>query len=95
MAKRKIVWTQKAQAERKDILQYWIVRNKSKTFSVKLNNLILNTLQLLAEHPTVGRKTELLNVRVKIVRDYLILYEFSDTELIVLSIWDGRRLEPV
>ncbi|NML59213.1 type II toxin-antitoxin system RelE/ParE family toxin [Chryseobacterium cheonjiense] len=95
MAKRKIVWTQKAQAERKDILQYWIIRNKSKIFSVKLNNLILNTLQLLAEHPTIGRKTELLDVRVKIVRDYLILYEFSDTELIVLSIWDGRRLEQV
>lgn len=86
MAKRKIVWTQKAQAERKDILQYWIIRNKSKIFSVKLNNLILNTLHLLAEHPTVGRRTELLNVRVKIVRDYLILYELSDIELIVLSI---------
>ncbi|WP_353955809.1 type II toxin-antitoxin system RelE/ParE family toxin [uncultured Chryseobacterium sp.] len=76
------------------MLQYWIIRNKSKIFSVKLNNLILNTLHLLAEHPIVGRRTELLNVRVKIVRDYLILYEFSDIELIVLSIWDGRRQEP-
>lgn len=91
MARRKIIWTFKANQERKDILEYWILRNKSKTFSLKLNKLILYNIGLLAEHPTIGRKTEVQNVRVKIVRDYLIFYEFSDVELIILSVWDGRR----
>ncbi|MGC3977455.1 MAG: hypothetical protein QM751_04025 [Paludibacteraceae bacterium] len=33
------------------------------------------------------------NVRVKMVRDYLLFYETNDTELIVLTIWDTRRDE--
>lgn len=95
MAKRKIIWTLKAQIERKEILEYWILRNKSKIFSIKLNKLIKHTLQILSEHPTLGRKTNSPNIRVKIVHNYLVFYEFSDSELIVLSIWDGRRNERV
>jgi Plasmid stabilization system protein len=95
MAKRKIIWTLKAQIERKKILEYWISRNKSKIFSIKLNNLIMDVLQLLSENPTLGRKTNSANVRVKIVRNYLVFYEFSDSELMVLSIWDGRRDEQI
>ncbi len=91
MAKRKVIWTVKANKERKDILEYWIVRNKSKTFSIKLNKLLLYNVGLLADHPTIGRKTDIERVRVKIVRDYLIFYEFSSSELIILSVWDGRR----
>ena len=91
MAKRKVIWTVKANKERKEILEYWIVRNKSKTFSIKLNKLILYNVGLLADHPTIGRKTDIEKVRVKIVRDYLTFYEFSSSELIILSVWDGRR----
>ncbi|AZA80331.1 type II toxin-antitoxin system RelE/ParE family toxin [Chryseobacterium sp. G0186] len=91
MAKRKVIWTLKANIERKDILEYWILRNKSKTFSIKLNKLILYNIKLLSEHPTIGKKTNVENIRVKIVRDYLIFYGFSASELIVLSVWDGRR----
>ncbi|MDQ1163127.1 plasmid stabilization system protein ParE [Chryseobacterium sp. SORGH_AS 447] len=93
MVKRKIIWTKKAQTERKDILEYWIIRNRSKTFSIKLNKLIISTLQLLTENPKIGRKTDYGDVRVKIVRNYLIFYEFSDSELVVLSIWDCRKDE--
>ncbi|RLJ31497.1 toxin YoeB [Chryseobacterium sp. 7] len=91
MAKRKIIWTVKADQERRDILEYWILRNKSKTFSIKLNRLIIYNIGVLADHPAIGRKTDVEKVRVKIVRDYLIFYEFSNTELIILSVWDGRR----
>ncbi|WP_288434871.1 type II toxin-antitoxin system RelE/ParE family toxin [uncultured Chryseobacterium sp.] len=91
MAKRKVIWTVKANKERKEILEYWILRNNSKIFSIKLNKLILYNVGLLADHPTIGRKTDVEKVRVKIVRDYLIFYEFSSSELIILSIWDERR----
>jgi plasmid stabilization system protein ParE len=91
MAKRKVIWTQTANIERKEILEYWVLRNKSKTFSLKLNKLIIENVKALAEHPTTGRKTNNENVRVKIIREYLVFYEFSKNELIILSIWDGRR----
>ena len=91
MAKRKIIWTKTANLERKEILEYWILRNKSKRFSIKLNYLILQTLEVLRENPTIGRLTNVNNVRVKLIREYLLLYEFTDAELIILSIWDARR----
>ena len=91
MAKRTIVWTQKANKERKEILAYWIERNQSKAYSTKLNNLIKETLQLSALHPNTGRKTTFENVRVKIIRDYLLFYEANKKTLVVLAIWDGRR----
>ena len=91
MAKRKIIWTKTPNLERKEILEYWILRNKSKRFSIKLNYLILQTLEVLRENPTIGRRTNIDNVRVKLIREYLLLYEFTDAELIILSIWDARR----
>ena len=91
MVKRKIIWTITANLERKEILEYWILRNKSKRFSVRLNYLILQTLEVLRENPTIGRLTNVNNVRVKLIREYLLMYEFTDSELIVLSIWDTRR----
>jgi plasmid stabilization system protein ParE len=93
MAARKIVWTQKANLERKAILEYWIERNKSKKFSIKLNKLIISTIKQIAETPSIGRKTDLENVRVKIIRDYLLFYEFDEDYLKVLALWDGRRDE--
>lgn len=93
MAKRKIVWTQKANQERQDILEYWIERNQSKSYSIKLNKLIEETVRLAAQYPTTGRKTTVKNVRVKIIRDYLLFYEISNTTLTVLTLWDNRRDE--
>ena len=91
MAARKINWTKEANLERKEILDYWIFRNKSKTYSIKLNKLFISTLRQLSENPKIGRKTDFENVRVKIVRDYLLFYDFDASQIKVLSLWDGRR----
>ena len=93
MAARKIIWMQKANIERRDILEYWIDRNKSKKFSIKLNKLIVGTIKQIAENAGIGRKTNLENIRVKIIRDYLLFYEFDESYLKVLTLWDGRRDE--
>ncbi|MCU7616396.1 type II toxin-antitoxin system RelE/ParE family toxin [Chryseobacterium sp. PBS4-4] len=91
MAKRKIIWTTKANFERKEILEFWINRNKSSRFSKKLNVLFLEALKQICIYPNIGRKTSDQNTRVIIVRDYLIFYEFTDHEIIIQSVWDGRR----
>ncbi len=93
MASKKIVWTVKANLERKEILEYWIKRNKSSTYSIKLNKLFIGTIKHLSRNPMIGRKTDFENVRVKLVRNYLIFYEFDSELLKVLSIWDGKRNE--
>ena len=86
-----IVWTEKANIERQHILEFWADHNKSRIFSLKLNKLFISTIRELAKKPNVGRKTEFENVRVKIVREYLIFYETVKKDLVILSVWDGRR----
>ena len=88
---RQIIWTISAQTERREILEYWVKRNKSKVFSKKLNKLIITNLREIGKNPFIGRKTDIADVRVKIIRDYLIFYEITQKSIFVLSIWDGRR----
>ncbi|UOE42461.1 type II toxin-antitoxin system RelE/ParE family toxin [Chryseobacterium suipulveris] len=52
---------------------------------------MIDTLSQVAENPTIGRKTEFENVRVRIVRDYLLFYEYDAKQIKVLTIWDGNR----
>lgn len=93
MAKRKIIWTKTAKLERKDILAFWINKTKSKTYSTKLNTLFNEAVNLLSEQPKIGRLTNDKTTRINVVQDYLIFYAFNSKELIILSVWDGRRNE--
>ena len=90
MAKQ-IIWTKRAQDDRKEILHYWRVRNQSNIYSKKLNELIKKAVKLVAAHPQIGRHSDIENVRVKLVRDYLIFYEETKEQVYILSIWDNRR----
>ncbi len=90
MAKR-ITWTHRAHRDRKEIFLYWKNRNQSSAYCRKLNLLIKKAIDLVAAHPNIGRKTDIVNVRVKIVRDYLIFYEITEEQVFILSIWDSKR----
>ena len=87
----KIIWTEKAKHNLIEILTYWNNRNKSKTFSSKLNTLIQNHLQLVLDFPNIGRETDISNVQVKVIRSYLLYYEFINEDLHVLTIRHGSR----
>ncbi|AZI39892.1 type II toxin-antitoxin system RelE/ParE family toxin [Epilithonimonas vandammei] len=87
----KIVWTLKAKKELVEILQYWIDRNKSNAFSLKLNSLIEAQLYLILEQPKIGRKTDIPNVYIKIIHKYLLYYEFVNGILYILTIRHGSQ----
>lgn len=87
----KIVWTVKAKNELIDILEYWIYRNKSNSFSIKLNALIANQLNLVAKFPDIGRNTDIPNVSIKVINNYLLYYEVVNETLFVLSIRHTSR----
>jgi len=90
MAKQ-IIWSLRADNDRIKIFEYWNSRNKSSTFSKKLNSLFNRAVELLANHSSIGKPTEIQNVKIKVVRDYLIIYEDTPELLIILTIWDSRR----
>jgi toxin YoeB len=88
---RKIIWSVRAQEDRKAIFSYWNKHNRSNTYSKRLNRLFKESINLLKEHPFIGRKTDVDNVHIKTVSHFLIFYEIKDHALEILTIWDGRR----
>lgn len=90
MAKQ-LIWSIRADNDRIKIFEYWNKRNKSSTFSKKLNTLFNRAVEILANHSSIGKLTEIQNVKIKVVRDYLIIYEDTPELIILLTIWDSRR----
>ena len=90
MAK-KLIWSKQALQDRKDILDYWINRNKSKTYSIRLNNLFIDAIKIIAEHPNIGIATDFENVKGKLVKDYYIFYQENQDVIHILTIWDCRQ----
>ena len=90
MAKQ-VIWSQRAQADRKEILAYWRKRNKSNTYSLKLNALFKEAVALISDHPGIGKETDKENVQAKIVRDYLLIYQETDLRIEILVLWDSQQ----
>lgn len=89
---RQIIWSRRAQTDRREIFKYWNKRNKSNLYSKKLNELFKEAVRLISEYPEIGKPTDNKNARIKIVRDYLIIYEVDEKErLIILTIWNSRQ----
>ena len=78
---RRVRWSLPAQDDRKAIFTNWSKNNQSNLYSRKLNRLFNEAIISLTKY----------NVHIKVVREYLIVYEVLDEELVILRIWDGRQ----
>lgn len=88
---KRVVWTENALREKVEILKYWKKRNKSDSYSKKLNGLFNNAVRTIQKHPALGRPTEDPEVNNMLVRDYLVYFMETDTSIIIVHLWDARR----
>lgn len=91
MDEKEIRWSLKAIHDKIDILDYWINRNKTSTYSQKLDNLFDVVLRNAAKNSESGKKTDYKNIRIKVVSHYLIFYLIRGKYIEVVRIWDSRR----
>jgi plasmid stabilization system protein ParE len=91
MAQRKIIWSRRATIKLYSILEFYILRNKSKTYSTKLYTKINKEIKLLLKNPDLGIKTTEETTRGLIIEFYIIYYEVTSSEIIIHSIWDSRQ----
>lgn len=89
MAKQ-IIWSLRAQNDRKDILKFWREKNKSNTYSKKLDQRFREAISIIKDYPQIGKQTDDSNARV-IITDYLLIYEEIENSIIILTIWDSRQ----
>jgi len=91
MAKRKIVWSNRAKIRLFAILDFYIIRTSSKTYSIKLQKLISKEVNLLLKQPDLGLKTSEATTRGLIIENYIVYYEITDDKIIIHTIWDNRQ----
>jgi len=53
--------------------------------------LFKEAVKLIANYPEIGKPTDNGDARIKVVRDYLIIYEITNQQIIILAIWDNRQ----
>ncbi len=88
---RRLIWSVEARNSRKNIFDYWNNRNKSKAYSNKLNLLFNENLKTIIKLPEFGITTKNEDVKYSIISHFEIIYKVTNSEIVVLDIWDTRQ----
>jgi plasmid stabilization system protein ParE len=91
MVKRKIVWTRTADIQFVGVLEYWVKRNKSSSYSKKLVRLVAKRTAEIADNPFMNKSTDFINTRVVSLGNFSIFYEVTEKQIIISSFWDNRQ----
>lgn len=79
----KVAWTNTALSQRNQNFEYWNERNKSKSFSKKLNSRIKDRILQVKEFPQIGVKTNFLDYRIITLGDFNIVYKIKEATIII------------
>jgi plasmid stabilization system protein ParE len=91
MAERRIIWSPKAKLDLLEILEFYYKRNGNKTYSIKLNSLIRESIRKLKTHSHIGVNTDIKNVKNLIKGDFLVFYEIKVNQIEILTIWNSNQ----
>jgi toxin YoeB len=91
MVKRKIIWSSKAKSDLLNILDFFYIRNGSKTYSKKLNSKLRKAIRLLGKHPLIGIQSDVGNIRTLVEGDYAVFYQLAGETIRIITIWDTRQ----
>jgi plasmid stabilization system protein ParE len=86
-----IRWSLVAENDRFSILEYWKIRNQNTNYSKKLDRIFKKSTKQISNFPLIGRPTEHENIRLFIVKEYIVVYEISPEFIDILKIWDSRQ----
>ena len=91
MAKKSVVWTQTAIKQRRQILKYWTIRNKSITYAEKLIGLIKERIDLIVKNPLAGKPTNHFDTREAAMGNFSIYYKLYNNQIFISAFWDNRQ----
>jgi plasmid stabilization system protein ParE len=91
MAQKKIIWTETAAQQRKSILEYWVQRNQSTTYSLKLLRLSNEKANLIADNPLTYRDAEFPDTHVAAMGHFSLFYKIKEDTIIITAFWDNRQ----
>lgn len=90
MAKR-VVWTENAKKQRKNILHFWIEKTGSKSYSRKLSQIFKQRIKYISNYSYMGKATDFSKTRVTAAGHFSIFYQVSSNRIIITGVWDNRQ----
>jgi plasmid stabilization system protein ParE len=91
MAKKEIIWSDLAKLEFSNVLEFYVFRNGSSDYSLKILEEVEDLLETLSANELIGRLTSNKITRVIPMKVYLIFYEINANQIEILSFWDNRQ----
>ena len=88
---KRVIWSERAKNERREILEFWRKHSGNKTFSKKLSKEFREATNLLSRFNYLGIKTDESGIRMTVVRHYLIFYQVQEQHIQIITLWDSRR----
>ena len=87
----KVIWTKIAIQQRDEIFDYWNNRNKTDSYSKKLNLKIYSKIDLLKTFSLTGVKIEDEEARILHFENYSLVYKIIKNIIYILAFWDNRQ----
>jgi len=91
MAKREVVWTRTADIQFVGVLQFWVEKNKSNSYSKKLVKLVSHRTEQIAKKPFLDKSADFKETHVASIGHFSIYYKVHDDRIIVTAFWDNRQ----
>lgn len=89
--RKKIIWGEFAERQYQKALGFYFLKDNNITASETLSNDVEHILELIAINNYLGKPIEKTNFRSIVIGCYLIIYEVTDNEIIIILFWDTRR----
>jgi len=86
-----IIWTKRASKQFDDVLDYWIERNKSNVYALKLIDEVDDRLKFISLHPLASIATNYPNTRKCVMGNYSIIYKIFEDKMYITAFWDNRQ----
>jgi len=91
MAPKTVVWSEPANFELTEILEYYLNRIGNSTYSLKILSKTDHLIRLVKKNEFVGRLTRKGITRIIVLDVFLIFYEIHKNQVEILSFWDNRQ----
>ena len=73
------------------MLEYWLQRNQSQSYPIKLLWLSNEKASQIATNPLICKAAEFPDTRVAAMGHFSLFYKFSDDAIIITAFWDNRQ----
>jgi plasmid stabilization system protein ParE len=91
MEKKKVIWTRKAEIQMYVIMDYYVDRNKSDSYSLKLQSDIKQKLRKLDFTTTLPKKSSIKDLFYFIHNHISVFFLVHKEHIVVILVWDERR----